>query len=68
MGRIDKGVKCSVIGCEKVAIRSISSKKVESSGLKVEGNRKTYLCDEHYKQFKKKSKNARQLERLRWTN
>jgi len=67
MGRIDKGIKCSVIGCEATAIRSISMEKVESSGLKVEGDKKAYLCEEHYKEFRKKSKISRQVEKWRWT-
>ena len=68
MGRIDKGVKCTVIGCETTAVRSISMEKVESSGIKTEGDKKAYLCDMHYKEFKKKSKTSRQVDRWRWTD
>jgi len=67
MGKIEKGVKCGVISCEKMAIRSLSAEKAESAGLKVEGARRAYLCEGHYKEFKKKSKGARRVERWRWS-
>ena len=67
MGKIEKGIVCSIVRCEKNAVRSISSKKVESAGLKVDNVKKTYLCEEHYKEFKKKRKGARQVERWRWS-
>lgn len=66
MGKIEKGVKCSVASCEELAVRSVSAAKVEEAGLKVEGN-KAYLCETHYREYKKKSKAARQVERWRWT-
>lgn len=67
MGKIEKGIKCSVTGCENAAVRSVSGEKTESSGLKVEGTRRAYLCEGHYREFKKKSKGARQVERWRWS-
>ena len=53
MGRVGKGVKCSVTGCEKRAIRSLSTEKVNSAGLKIDKARRGYLCRDHYKVFKK---------------
>ncbi|MFH0748882.1 MAG: hypothetical protein V1915_03045 [Candidatus Bathyarchaeota archaeon] len=67
MGKIDKGVKCSVILCGKDAIRSVSLEKVKSAQLKIEDGKRTYLCEEHYKAFKKKNKNTRQIEKWRWS-
>jgi hypothetical protein len=66
MGRIDKGVKCSVSGCGKEAVRSLSSDKVKRAGLNVSGERRAYLCKEHYKEFKKKTKKDKQLELMRY--
>lgn len=67
MGRVDKGVKCSVSGCSAEAIRSLSAEKVRSAGLKVGGSeRRAYLCKEHYKTFKKKTKKDKQLEKWRY--
>lgn len=65
MGRIDKGVKCSVSGCEKDAVRSISAGKVTAAGLKTDAERRAYLCKEHYKEFKKATKKDRTLEKWR---
>lgn len=66
MGRIEKGTKCNVIGCEGVAIRSLSIDKVESSGLKMQDTKRAYLCTGHYKEYKRKSKGTRRIERWRW--
>lgn len=66
MGRIDKGVKCSVSGCSSEAARSISAEKVKTAGLKVGNEKRAYLCKEHYKDFKKKTKKDKQLEKMRF--
>ncbi|HVP27375.1 MAG TPA: hypothetical protein VMT26_06910 [Candidatus Bathyarchaeia archaeon] len=66
MGRIDKGVKCSV--CGKEAVRSLAVDKVRSAGLKVGvGEKRAYLCKEHYKEYKKKTKKDKQLEKWRFS-
>lgn len=68
MGRVDKGVKCSVSGCGKDAVRSLSAEKVRSAGLKVGSSEKrAYLCKEHYKEYKKKTKKDKQLEKWRYS-
>ena len=68
MGKIEKGVRCSVTGCESTAVRSISVGKADLFGRKVEGEKRTYLCAVHYKDFKKQSKGVRQVERWRWNS
>lgn len=64
MGRIGKGSKCTVVGCEEEAIRSVSLPKAKAAGLDVEG-RRAYLCKEHYKEYKKGSKKDKRIERWR---
>lgn len=66
MGRVDKGVKCSVSGCSKEAIRSLSAEKVRSAGLNVGSERRSYLCKEHYKEYKKRTKKEKTLEQWRY--
>jgi hypothetical protein len=66
LGRVDKGVKCSVSSCGKEAIRSLSLEKVKPSGLSVNAEgRRVYLCKEHYKEYKKRTKKDKQLEKWR---
>jgi hypothetical protein len=65
MGRVAKGVKCSVLGCDEQAVRSLSVDRVASAGLKVEEMRRAYLCKEHYKKFKKDNKKERMLRKWR---
>jgi hypothetical protein len=65
VGRIAKGVKCSVKNCDKEAVRSIARDKVASAGLKVDENRRSYLCRDHYKEYKKGSKKDKLLEKWR---
>jgi thymidine kinase len=68
MGRIDKGVKCDVQGCNNEAIRSISTDKVQHAGLHVGGSEKrVYLCREHYKEFKKKTKKDKTIDKWRYS-
>jgi len=67
LGRIDKGAKCSVSGCVREAVRSLSAEKVKAAGLKVGSEKKAYLCKEHYKEYKKKTRKDRQLEKWRYS-
>ena len=68
MGRIDKGVKCSISSCGREAVRSLSAEKVRSAGLNVSSSeRRVYLCKEHYKEYKKKTKKDKQLEKWRYS-
>jgi len=66
LGRVSKGVKCSVPGCDKEAVRSLSSEKVTSAGLKVGETRRAYLCKDHYKEYKRETKEERKLEKWRY--
>ncbi len=66
MGRVAKGVKCSVVGCDKEAVRSLSREKVSAAGLKVEGTRRSYLCKDHYKEYKKETRKDKMLEKWRY--
>jgi len=64
LGRIDKGVKCSV--CGKEAVRSLSTDKVKTAGLKVGSDKRAYLCKEHYKEYKKRTKKDKKIEKWRY--
>jgi len=65
MGKISKGTKCSVNGCNEEAVRSLDIGKVKQAGLDAEGAKRAYLCKEHYKDFKKGNKKNSQIERWR---
>jgi len=68
LGRVDKGVKCSVSGCSKEAARSLSVEKAKSSGLNLGNNeRRAYLCKEHYKEYKKKTKKNKLIDKWRYS-
>ncbi len=66
LGRVGKGAKCSVVGCDKEAVRSLSTEKVSSAGLNVGETRRAYLCKEHYKEFKRETKKEKMLEKWRY--
>jgi hypothetical protein len=66
LGRVDKGQKCSVSGCGKDAVRSLSGEKVRMASLKVGSEKRAYLCKDHYKEYKKKTKKDKQLEKMRY--
>jgi hypothetical protein len=67
VGRIDKGAKCSVSGCGRDAVRSLSTEKVKAAGLKVGNEKRAHLCKEHYKEYKKKTKKDKQIEKWRYS-
>ena len=67
MGVVAKGAKCNVDGCDKDGARSLNTTKVENAGLRVSSSgKKTVLCKEHYKEWKKETKGDRDLERARY--
>ena len=67
MGVVSKGAKCNVEGCDQDGARSINTTKVENAGLRVNSiGKKTALCKDHYKEWKKESKDDRSLERARF--
>ena len=65
MGKVGKGVKCSVAGCGEDAVRSVSAEDASRAGLKITTSGRSYLCKNHYKDMKKKTKKDRQVERWR---
>jgi hypothetical protein len=67
LGRVDRGVLCSVQGCSNKAERSLSREQLAGSGLTAGGEgRRVYLCREHYKAWKKATKKEKSAERARW--
>jgi len=69
MGKVKKGVNCSVVGCNDRAIQSVSIDKVQEAaqaiGLKFDArkSRRIYLCEKHYKEVKKYLKKTKKLEK-----
>ena len=68
MGKVEKGITCSVLGCQESADRSMSLTKAKmSQDLDFDNSKKrVFLCRNHYKDWKKSSKEDRENERLRW--
>jgi len=60
--------KCDIEGCDAEGVRSIPGKKVEKAGLKLlsDPDKNAHLCRDHYKEFKRKTKSDRTLDRLGW--
>ncbi len=65
MGKVGKGIKCSVVGCSEDAVRSVSPVDVSRAGLKVTTAGRGYLCKNHYKEMKKKLRKDKEIERWR---
>ena len=65
MGKVEKGVKCVVAGCDRMAVRSISTDKVSSAGLDIGNADRGYLCREHYKELKKRLRKDTLFEKWR---
>jgi len=63
---------CSIVGCDKASKRSFAtvriSESISKSNLRVKDarDRKTYLCQDHWKTVKKAYKKETKPERLRW--
>jgi hypothetical protein len=60
--------RCGVAGCTNEAARSFPAVRVTEAGLSLadEKARRAGLCRDHYKKFKKATKEDRELERLAW--
>jgi oligopeptide/dipeptide ABC transporter ATP-binding protein len=55
LGRVKKGTVCSIIGCGRLAKKSISPTDVSRAGLEAApGTEKDYLCTTHFREVKKK--------------
>lgn len=60
MGKVSKGIGCSVSGCSNSAERSLNADKVREAGLEVgSGSKQVYLCKDHYKEWKKEVKHSK---------
>ena len=67
MGKVDKGIVCTVKDCSNQAERSISKSRLKQGDLSyLDSGNNAYVCKLHYKQWKKSSKNNRELERIRY--
>ena len=68
MGKVRKNIPCSVRGCNEPAAHSvgvIDTNILKSSGLDIESpERGIYLCEKHYKMYKKARRRIDRL--LRW--
>jgi len=73
MGKVKQGITCSVEGCSEPATRSFSADKVTtalggaSMSLKTSRSRRAYLCDKHYKVFKKQQRTEKKVEKWRYS-
>ena len=69
MGKVKKGVECGVVGCSERAVHSVSfedAKILLEEGVKLrEEGRRVYLCESHYKLFKKMRRKIERLEKWR---
>ena len=64
---VNKGAKCNVDGCDEDGVRSLNTKKIEDAGLRLNSSgKKSVLCKQHYKEWKKETKDDRELERARY--
>ncbi len=59
--------KCGISGCDEPGERSMPTKKVKDAlGKKMESDgKRVQLCKNHYKEYKKATKEERKLEALR---
>lgn len=59
---------CSVSGCEREVVRSLSYRKVRDAltDRGIQEARRAYLCKPHYKEYKKATKGERTVDRLTW--
>jgi hypothetical protein len=66
--RSERRETCTVVGCDKDAVRSLSRRKVAKalSDVDVEEGRRAHLCKDHYKRYKKATKVERTIDRLTW--
>ncbi|MEL9998660.1 MAG: hypothetical protein QXG55_00740 [Thermoplasmata archaeon] len=61
-----KNQKCDVQGCNNDAVKTVPGEKAKNI-FSLNGNlKRVHLCKEHYKEYKKKTKKDREIERLGW--
>lgn len=72
MGKVKQGTVCSVRGCDEKATRSVSADKareaLQGAGASFEDDRarRIYLCQKHYKVYKKQTKKEKKVEKWRY--
>jgi hypothetical protein len=67
MGRVSRGIQCSVKYCEEDSVKSVSKGRVAAADFDLEtSGRRVYLCKDHWKELKKATRRRRNLERVRW--
>ncbi len=69
MAREETPESCAVEGCGQPAARSLSANKVKQvlPDLKLgDVGRRAHLCRTHYREFRKKTKEERELDRAAW--
>jgi hypothetical protein len=63
----DEATPCAIPGCGGASVRSLARSEVRKAFPKLsEEGRRAPLCKDHYKQWKKATKEERTLERLAW--
>ena len=64
----DRKRSCVISNCGKEASRAVSGRKVEKAGMSTttDPSKTAHLCKDHYREFKKKTKKDRMLDRLDW--
>jgi len=62
--------RCKVSGCKEDGERSVAAKKYQAAlpGVSLNGDvaRRFLICKKHYRDFRKKTKEERELDRLGW--
>ena len=72
MGKVKTGTACSVKGCDEKATRSVSAEKaregLQAAGAAFEDERprRLYLCQTHYKLYKKQTKQDKKVDKWRY--
>lgn len=63
----EEAAACAIPGCGGPAVRSLARSEVRKAFPKLsEEGRRAPLCKAHYKEWKKATKEERELERLAW--
>jgi len=57
---------CSIAGCSGIAERSFSISRLPPAMQLKPGTKRAKLCREHYKEFKKLTKEQRKLDKARY--
>lgn len=58
--------ECDVQGCKNPAVKTVPAEKARAIFSLKGDKRRVHLCKEHYREFKKKTKKDKEIERLGW--